>query len=333
MLFVSLGCPAGVGPEVSVAAALRMPARVVLVGSRIVVAAAASSLGVGHERLVAFDGRAPKRGQIAVCDPGPTLSARDYRPGRPSKLAGRAALSWIDAAVRLTREHPKSAMVTGPVSKASIANSGARGAAGFRGHTEHIEKLLGSPHSVMCFYTPGFSTSLVTTHLPVKKATRAITPERVCIATVELAEFLRALGIKHPKIAVASLNPHAGEAELLGREESTAIIPGLRLARRRLRGGAELSGPIGAETAYRVAHGGGYHGVVGMLHDQATIPTKLVAFGDAVNVTLGLPIIRTSVDHGTAYDIAWQRKADPEGMLAAMQLAHRLLPFSRVSGR
>jgi 4-hydroxythreonine-4-phosphate dehydrogenase len=223
-------------------------------------------------------------------------------------------------------------MVTGPVSKASIARSGARGAAGFRGHTEHIEKRLGSPHSVMCFYTSGFSTSLVTTHLPVQKASRAITPEGVCVATIELAGFLRALGIKKPKIAVASLNPHAGESELLGKEERASIVPGVERARRRLGRSVAVFGPIGAETAYRVAQAGGYHGVVAMLHDQATIPTKLLAFGEAVNVTLGLPIIRTSVDHGTAYDIAWQRKADPAGMLAAMRLASKLLralPASR----
>jgi 4-hydroxythreonine-4-phosphate dehydrogenase len=132
-------------------------------------------------------------------------------------------------------------------------------------------------------------------------------------------------------VAVASLNPHAGESELLGDEERTAILPGIAAARRILGQAVTVLGPIGAETAYRRALAGGYAGVVAMYHDQATIPMKLVAFGDAVNVTLGLSVVRTSVDHGTAYDIAWKGEADPQGMVAALRLAARLLqrPHSR----
>jgi 4-hydroxythreonine-4-phosphate dehydrogenase len=135
------------------------------------------------------------------------------------------------------------------------------------------------------------------------------------------------LGKKRPRIAVAGVNPHAGEQGLLGEEEISKIAPGIALAKKRLaraRLGAIVEGPTGAETAVRKAHAGAYDAVVAMYHDQATIPMKLVGFGDAVNVTLGLPIVRTSVDHGTGYDIAGQGVADARGMTAAIGLAVRL---------
>jgi 4-hydroxy-L-threonine phosphate dehydrogenase PdxA len=134
--------------------------------------------------------------------------------------------------------------------------------------------------------------------------------------------------LQRPCIAVCSLNPHAGESELLGHEEATAIVPGIALAKKHLGRKVELVGPLGAETAYRKAYSGVYAGVVAMYHDQATIPMKLVAFGDAVNVTWGLSIIRTSVDHGTGYDIAWTGKANPKGMRSAIELAARLAQHS-----
>jgi 4-hydroxythreonine-4-phosphate dehydrogenase len=141
--------------------------------------------------------------------------------------------------------------------------------------------------------------------------------------------LLQKLGKKAPKIAVASLNPHAGESKLLGGEEARAIAPGIAKAQKLLGRSAVVVGPIGAETAYRKAASGGYDGVVAMYHDQATIPMKLLAFGDAVNVTAGLSIVRTSVDHGTAYDIAWQGKADEGGMLAALELAAKVVQGKR----
>ena len=133
------------------------------------------------------------------------------------------------------------------------------------------------------------------------------------------------MGKKRPEIAVCSLNPHAGESELLGAEERRAILPGIRGAQRRVGRRAHFLGPIGAETAFRKAAAGVYQGVVAMYHDQATIPMKLLAFGDAVNVTMGLSFVRTSVDHGTAYDIAWTGVADAGGMRAALDLARRLV--------
>ncbi|MEZ4220544.1 MAG: 4-hydroxythreonine-4-phosphate dehydrogenase PdxA [Polyangiaceae bacterium] len=323
VLFVSVGCPAGIGPEVAVAAAADRR-DVVLVGDRGVISAAARLRGIDAKRLVDFQGVLPPGRHIALVDPGDALSVKDYRPGRPSHRAGRATLRWIDTALALVQQHPGSALVTGPVSKAAIARSGAPGARAFAGHTEHLERSVGAGRSVMCFHCDEITTALVTTHLPVAKAVRSITPEGVERATVELAQFLRRLGTSRPLVAVTSLNPHAGEDELLGSDEKTRIVPGVRRAKRRLGGRATVQGPIGAETAFRLARMGKVDGVVTMLHDQATIPTKLIAFGKAVNVTLGLPLIRTSVDHGTAYDIAWTGRADESGMRAALQLAARL---------
>lgn len=327
VLVVSLGCPCGVGPEVAVAAVAqrrRLPR--LLVGDFATIVAAAQRVGVPPARFEPYTGRAPSGRQIAVLDPGPRLSVRDRRAGRPTALSGRAQLSWVDAGYDLVRAAPRSrALVTGPVNKAAIAHCGAPGAARFRGHTEWLEARDGAGSSVMCFTTPAFATSLVTTHLPISRVPRRIEAEGVRRATVELARLLRRLGKKTPRIVVTSLNPHAGEGTLLGREEERAIVPGITLAKRDLGRRARIEGPTGAETAYRRAASGAFDGVVAMYHDQATIPTKLLAFGDAVNVTQGLSIVRTSVDHGTGYDIAWRGAADPSGMRAALDLAERLL--------
>jgi 4-hydroxythreonine-4-phosphate dehydrogenase len=324
MIVVSTGCPAGVGPEVSVLAASKLRASgVVLVGEERTLRAAAESMGVAQKRLVRFDGTA-EPGTVAIFATGPELSANDRKPGKPSRTAGQAQLAYVEAAYRLAKATPRTATVSGPVSKAAIARSGARGAASFRGHTEWLQKLDGAEHSVMCFAAPGLVTGLVTTHLPLGQVPRALTPKAVSDAVVELARLCRLLGKRRPKVAVASLNPHAGESELLGIEETRAIVPGMQLAKRVLGRTAALVGPVGAETAYRLMRGGKYDAVLAMYHDQATIPMKLVAFGDAVNVTMGLSIPRTSVDHGTAYDIAWTGRADPTGMIAAMSLGERL---------
>jgi len=326
MIVVSTGCPAGIGPEVSVLAASRLrDVEVVLVGDATTLRAAADSVGVAQRKLVPYDrGQGVPSGKIAVLNVGPALRPSDRRPGKPSRAAGRAQLAYVEAAYRLAKDLPRAATVSGPVSKAVIAHSGARGAAGFRGHTEWLQKLDGAEHAIMCFAAPGLATSLVTTHLPLSGVPRALTPPRVRDAVVELAELLKLLGKRRPRIAVASLNPHAGESELLGVEESRAIVPGMKQARTALGRSTELTGPIGAETAYRKMRAGSFDGVVAMYHDQATIPMKLVAFGDAVNVTMGLSVPRTSVDHGTAYDIAWTGSADPSGMIAAMRLGERL---------
>jgi 4-hydroxythreonine-4-phosphate dehydrogenase len=326
LLVVSTGCPSGIGPEVSVAAAAKLKgAAKVLLGDEGTLRAAAKLLGIAQKRLLAWDGRARDGAHIYFAQVGEPLRPRDRVPGKPNARAGEAQLEYIEAGFTLVKSSSRAALVTGPVSKAAIAHSGLPHARGFLGHTEWLQALDGAKTSVMCFVSAELSTSLVTTHVPLAKVPRAIQADGVTVATVELARLLQKLGKKRPSLAVASLNPHAGESKLLGGEEARAIAPGVARAKQLLGRSAVVSGPIGAETAYRKASQGGYDGVVAMYHDQATIPMKLLAFGDAVNVTAGLSIVRTSVDHGTAYDIAWQGKADEMGMLAALKLAAQIV--------
>jgi 4-hydroxythreonine-4-phosphate dehydrogenase len=334
-LVVSIGCPCGIGPEVAVAAAttrsVRSGSRVLLVGDVGALRAAARVRGIDSGRLVRVgDPReAFARGggdRVFVLEPTAPLSAKERAPGRPGRPAGAAQLAWIDVATDLVRDGVADALVTGPVSKDAIARSSPRARA-FRGHTEHLAERLRAPEVTMAFWTERLTTSLVTTHLPLAEVPGALTPSAVARAIDWTARFVERLGHDEP-LAVASLNPHAGESGLLGDEERTVIAPGIRRGRARLRQAhveLAVAGPVPAETAFRLAAGGTYSAVVAMYHDQATIPMKLLGFGEAVNVSLGLPIIRTSVDHGTAYDRAGKGTADARGMIEAMLLAERLV--------
>lgn len=335
-LAVSVGCPCGVGPEVAVvAAAACTAATCVLVGDTELLRRAARARGVAVRRVkLVGDAAAIARlspGDVGVWMPSTALASPSTY-GRPRPTDGAAQLAWIDEATALVTAGWADALVTGPVSKHAIATSGSRLAARFRGHTEHLAAGLGAREVVMAFHAEALTTALVTTHLPLARVPRAVTPAAVATTVTWLARLLRALGRRRPSLVVAALNPHAGEGGLLGREETTRLLPGIAVARRRLARLAlpvTIVGPVGAETAFRVAAQGGYDGVVAMYHDQATIPSKLLGFGEAVNVTLGLPIVRTSVDHGTGYDRAGRGTADARGMLEAMGLAAVLAPKGR----
>lgn len=324
---ISTGCPAGIGPEVAVSAACRCRGvRSVLVGDE-------QTLQQARELLLRTSKRArlPKlvpfasgtRARVCFLAAGPPLTARDRKPGRPTVRSGAAQLAYLEEAFRLAREQGWP-LVTAPVSKHAIASSVEARCPDFLGHTEWLEARDGAEHSVMCFVSDRLATSLVTTHVPLAQVPTALSQTNVSRAIEALAGLLLDLGRTTPVIAVCSLNPHAGEGELLGSEERLVIAPAMVASRRRLGSRVRLVGPIGAETAYRNAYGGVFDGVVAMYHDQATIPMKLVAFGQAVNVTRGLSIVRTSVDHGTGYDIAWRGKADDRGMFEAIRMAVRL---------
>jgi 4-hydroxythreonine-4-phosphate dehydrogenase len=345
-LAVSTGCPCGVGPEVSLAGALAMKAgtrehrrvRVLLVGDLGALRAAARAIDVDPSRLLRVDTAADAwtspADRIPVLEPVRPLAAADRRPGKPTRASGAAQLAWIDAATDLVAAGDADALVTGPVSKDAIARSRARGSRGFLGHTEHLAARLAAPEVTMAFHTERLTTSLVTTHLPLSAVPRAIRAPEVARATYWTAWLVDRLQPRatrprpRPRVAVAALNPHAGENGLLGDDEKRAIAPGIALARRRIAGAklaVDLEGPVPAESAFRLAVSGRYAAVVAMYHDQATIPMKILGFGEAVNVSLGLPIVRTSVDHGTAYDRAGKGTADPRGMIEAMKLAVRLV--------
>lgn len=340
-LVVSIGCPSGIGPEVALRALAERPRLTALVvGDPATVLARARRLSLGDRVVRCDEPEELAAGRIGVLSSSERLPA-PAKPGVPDRAGGAAQLAWIDRAVDLVAAGKGAALVTGPVSKEAIASSGVPGARRFRGHTEHLAERLGSGPVVMAFALPRgprwFATALVTTHLPLQRVPRGITRDAVRLATRRLAELLVALrgtgrklsrGSGRPvRLAVAGLNPHAGERGLLGREELEVVAPAVaslagEFASERL--GVELAGPLGAESAFRLAAEGRFDGVVAMYHDQATIACKLLGFGEAVNVTLGLPIVRTSVDHGTAYDLAGTGRASASGMLAALDLAAHL---------
>jgi 4-hydroxythreonine-4-phosphate dehydrogenase len=337
---VSVGCPCGVGPEVSVVAATRANVpQVLLVGDEGVVREAAEGRRIAQRRIVRVaepeEAWQLGKGRVALWQPTGDLAPRDRRPGRPTAKSGAAQLGWVDAACDLVRRGSADALTTGPVSKAAIVRSRAPGSAGFFGHTEHLQRRLRAREVVMAFWSPGLVTSLVTTHLPLSRVPAAVTPAAVARASYWLVWLLAKLvkrGQRPPRVVVAGLNPHAGEGGLLGREDERCIVPGIARARERLRVSkieATLDGPVPAESAFRLAVAKRWDGVVAMYHDQATIPMKLVEFGEAVNVSLGLPIVRTSVDHGTAYDRAGTWTADARGMVEALALAAALAGKAR----
>ncbi len=300
--------PSGIGPEVSVRAAAQWRGCPrVLVGDEATLLEAADLVGVPRSKFRRLsDGATPTKSGLYILSTGPSLTAAD-RNGVATATGGAAQLAYVETGYAWAKRL-KAPLVTAPVSKAAVVGSGLRRARGFRGHTEWLQALDGAPTVTMCFVGHKLASALVTTHLPLKAVPKAITPQGVSQTTRHLVELLRRLGNAKPHVAVASLNPHAGESKLLGDEEASAILPGIVDARRKLKSKAEVSGPIGAETAFRRALGGHFAGVVAMYHDQATIPMKLVDFGDAVNVTMGLTVVRTSVDHGTAHDIAVARR-------------------------
>jgi 4-hydroxythreonine-4-phosphate dehydrogenase len=334
MLAVSIGCPSGVGPEVAVAAA-EEASDLLLVGDFDVVVRAAQIVGVDRpihrvdERAVSSRARlirATRGDAIYVYQPTESLSTKDMVFGKPSAKGGAAQLAWVDAACDLARDEIALAMVTGPVSKEAVVRGGGRG---FIGHTEHLAARCGLRDKAgvtMAFWTEPFTSALVTTHLRLAAVPRAVTRPRVRATLVHLTHFLRLLSRgKRVKVVVAGLNPHASENGQFGDEEAKAIVPAMKDAARAFGKSLELLGPLPVEHAFRLAQAKKVDGVVAPYHDQATLAMKLLSFGEAVNVTLGLPIVRTSVDHGTAYDIAGTGKADASGMREAIELARRLV--------
>jgi 4-hydroxythreonine-4-phosphate dehydrogenase len=256
---------------------------------------------------------------LAVCEPtlyAPPDGAR-FTPGVLSGDAGRAAYEVIVRAVADAKDGVVDAIATAPVNKEAFRAGGLE----WNGHTDLLAHLTGARHVAMMFHSDALRVVLATVHIALADVPRALT-RPVMEATIALtARELPRFDKIDPRIAVAGLNPHAGEHGLFGREEADVIAPAIEACRAR---GVDVSGPFPADTVFVRAHRGDFDVVVACYHDQGLIPVKLLAFGKAVNVTLGLPIVRTSVDHGTAFDIAGKGVADPESMIAAVLLAARL---------
>ena len=245
-----------------------------------------------------------------------------FSPGQISAAAGKAAYDAILSAVDDARAGRIAAIATAPINKEAFAAAGIP----WRGHTELLAHLTGTTRFAMMFYADALRVVLATVHIPLADVPRALTRDRLEATIALSASELPRFGIPAPRLAVAGLNPHAGEHGLMGSEEETVLAPAIQSCRER---GIDVQGPFPADTVFVRAMRGEFDAVIACYHDQGLIPVKLAAFGRAVNVTIGLPIIRTSVDHGTAFDIAGKGVADHSSMVQAVLLAARLARVNR----
>jgi 4-hydroxythreonine-4-phosphate dehydrogenase len=255
----------------------------------------------------------------AVCEPvifGPSAGA-SFAPGVLSADAGRAAYDAICAAVREAQAGRVAAIATAPVNKLAFARAGLP----WKGHTDLLAHLTGAQRVAMMFWSERLKVVLATVHVPLAEVPKLVTGELLAGIIDLTARELPRFGLSSPRLALAGLNPHAGEEGLLGEEDVRVLRPAVDAARDR---GIDIGGPYPADTVFVRAGRGEFDGVIACYHDQGLIPVKLLAFGESVNVTLGLPIVRTSVDHGTAFDIAGKGIADASSMIAATLLAARL---------
>jgi len=247
---------------------------------------------------------------------GPPAGAM-FVPGVLSADAGRAAYEAICAAVRDAQAGVVDAVATAPINKLAFARAGLP----WKGHTDLLAHLTGAPRVAMMFWSEPLKVVLASVHVPLSDVPRTLTRDLLDGIIDLAARELPAFGMAAPRLALAGLNPHAGEGGLIGTEEQSVLRPAVDAARGR---GVDIAGPFPGDTIFVRATRGEFDAVIACYHDQGLIPVKLLAFGTAVNVTLGLPIVRTSVDHGTAFDIAGQGTADPSSMIEATLLAARL---------
>ena len=328
---VTTGDPAGIGPEILARAAAVLEPRLaagefqlVFVGSRAAHRAAVSSLGLNDDAgpFAAAESR----------DQCPALTFLDVAPGSPEVPLGRStaegghvAYDAIAAAVGLALDGTVDAICTGPISKEALNFAGHH----YSGHTELLADLTGARDSVMLLAHGNMRVSHVTTHVALQDVPKRVTPERIGRVVTLTDEALQAFGLGRRKIAVAALNPHAGEGGLFGRQDIDVVAPTIERLRQ---DGFDIEGPVPGDTVFVKLRAGQYDAVVAMYHDQGHIPVKLLGFSvdaatgkwdalSGVNVTLGLPIIRTSVDHGTAFDIAGKGIASETSLIEAIELA------------
>ncbi|HAA84203.1 MULTISPECIES: 4-hydroxythreonine-4-phosphate dehydrogenase PdxA [Thermodesulfobacterium] len=306
---ITLGCPAGIGPEVILKSLQHFQEKfpevlssLLIIGDARVIEQRAKWLGI----------KIPPELEIL------SLTEIEVKPGEPSVDGFKAMGLFVQKAIDLAKEGKIKAIVTGPISKEGLEKVGIK----YKGHTEWLAQELGAKDFVMSFYGERLKVSLVTTHIPLKEVPEKITADKV-FATAKLSfEFLLKLKVLNPKIALCGVNPHAGEGGLIGEEEKTVLKEAITLCQK---AGLPVYGPYPADSLFFWAYQGRYDLVVAMYHDQGLAPFKLIHFEDGVNITLGLPVIRTSPCHGTAYDIANKGVANPSSFIQAIHLAYKLI--------
>lgn len=321
---VTCGDPCGVGPEVILKALAQLPAecrnaQLIVIGPPAVFAQTARRLRVRAPRWRVVDptARLPREPRVLLI---PLTSRGPFVPGRTGRRAGEAALAALEQAVRLWRRGAVQALVTAPVTKWSVALA----APGFIGHTEWLAARARAPHVVMTFVSPSLRVALLTRHLPLVKVAQAVSSRELSLTVRALDRALQGFdGIRTPRIAVCGINPHAGEAGTLGNEEQRVMTPVIRALRR---SGVRCEGPLAADGVF--ADASRFDAIVCAYHDQGLIPFKMASRDQGCQVTLGLPFVRTSPDHGSALDIAGRGVAHPGSMRYALATAVKLLRAS-----
>lgn len=322
---ITLGDPAGIGPEIALAAAIELTERRNL-DVKLVFIGVEKSLDLAAKTLQLNNGwkaAVPKAEFVPVSDGNEVFTV-----GQWSAVTGKVAAHTLEEAVRLATSGRIDAIATAPVSKEAVNAAGIP----FTGHTEMLAKLTGTSGTVMMLAHGKLRVSHISTHVALSRAAQYITPERVRRVVTLTCEAIQKTGIKNPKIAIAGFNPHAGEGGLIGTEDADVLVPMVATLRAE---GFNVEGPIPGDTVFVKAVAGLYDAVIAMYHDQGHIPVKLLGFSvndknewvnlSGVNVTLGLPIIRTSVDHGTAFDIAGTGTASSQSMIEAIEFALMML--------
>jgi 4-hydroxythreonine-4-phosphate dehydrogenase len=300
---ITMGDPAGIGPEVAVRTAqlheFKHRSNIIIYGCLDVLTAAAQKF---------CSGKLPEIKNIG------TIKIDSFKLGKVSPECGLVAYNAVVAAANDALAGTVDAIVTAPINKASVNMAGIK----FTGHTELIASLCGCSNYAMMQSDGNFRVAFVTTHIPLLEVTKAISIERIIEVTRLLYHAVVAEGVLSPRLAVAAINPHAGENGFMGLEDENIVKPAIAILKK---SGIDIYGPFPPDTLFIKSVREQFDGIVSMYHDQGHIPFKMLSFDRGVNSTLGLPIIRTSVDHGTAFDIAWQGEADIGSMTAALRLA------------
>ena len=321
LIGITMGCPVGIGPEILLKFFSSLPEadgmQPVVLGDLEVIRHASTTLDIPAEIVSWQPGDKIKKGTVPVCN----LSSLDISAlgwGKPNEITGKAMAVYIEEAVRLIGNRVLSGMVTCPITKKALSMAGYN----YPGHTEMLAKLTGTKHYLMMMAGRQLKVTLVTIHEPLSRVAAMLSTEKIAKCITMTAQALRQdFGLRNPRIAVAGLNPHGGEQGMFGREELEIITPAVQATSDE----CDVSGPWAPDTVFYHAVEGRFDAVIAMYHDQGLIPFKLLHFSDGVNVTLGLPIVRTSVDHGTAYDIAGHGVADSSSLEAAYVMAAQII--------
>ena len=315
-IVVTTGEPAGIGPDICIEAAMQdHDARIVFAADPAIIQARASLIGIGVEIHELEVGQNVPGHQSGVMQILPIKAPHPSVPGELNPENSPHVIKIINRAVDLCKIGHCDAMVTAPVQKSVINQAGIS----FTGHTEWIAEKTGTDHPVMMLVTQGVRVCLATTHIPLAQVPKSITQDSLC-RTIRIihSDMRQMLGLENPHIAICGLNPHAGESGHLGNEEIRILEPAIASMQQ---AGISVFGPIPADTAFTPRNLGNYDVILAMYHDQGLPVVKHSGFGEIVNITLGLPIIRTSVDHGTALDLAGTGKAEKSSLCAALDMA------------